>query len=218
MKRQAMVDAKFRMPDAIWERMELLLPKRRKSKLGGRPALEWRPIIDGIFYILRTGCQWKAIPKCFGSGSSAHRYFQKLVRKGFFTQLWAVALLEYDDLVGLEWKWQAMDGALTKAPLGGEKNRGKPNRSGQAGHQAQRLDRWSGHPDQRGRLRSQHARHASGGSDTFERTDLGPRPRGDAAAFVFGQGLRLSDRATNGGRVRLHSSHPVPRRGASTTA
>jgi hypothetical protein len=35
-------------------------------------------------------------------------------------------LTEYDDLKGIDWKWQTVDGAMTKAPLGGEKNREKP--------------------------------------------------------------------------------------------
>jgi putative transposase len=34
--------------------------------------------------------------------------------------MWRAGLTEYDELKGLEWKWQAADGAITKAPLGGE--------------------------------------------------------------------------------------------------
>ena len=69
------VAADFRMPEEMWLRIEGLLPKFRKSKKGGRPRLEWRQVIDGIFYVLRTGCQWKALPPEFESGCSAHRYF-----------------------------------------------------------------------------------------------------------------------------------------------
>ena len=100
MKPEEIVDDRFRMPDAMWERIEVLLPKRRRRKVGGRPPLPWRLVIDGIFYVLRTGCQWKAAPKAFGSGSSLHRYFQVLVKRRCFADLWAMALLEYDDLAG----------------------------------------------------------------------------------------------------------------------
>lgn len=130
------VDAKFRMPDEMWTRVEGLLPKFRRSRKGGRPRVSWRQVLDGIFYVLRTGCQWKALPREFGSGSTAHRYFQLLVRRGVFAELWTAALEEYDDLKGIEWKWQSMDGAMTKAPLGGEKNRSKSNRSRQARNKA----------------------------------------------------------------------------------
>jgi putative transposase len=186
MEPEDIVDDRFRMPDGMWERIEGLLPKRRRRKVGGRPPLAWRRVIDGIFYVLRTGCQWKAAPKAFGSGSSLHRYFQALVKRRVFADLWAIALLEYDDLVGLEWKWQAMDGAMTKAPLGGGKNRAQPDRPGQAGHQAERADRGPRRSDRVGRFRGEHARHAAGGGDAHERADQGPRPRRSRAALVPG--------------------------------
>jgi putative transposase len=134
MERQ--VDAKFRLPDSLVERMEVLLPHFRTSKKGGRPRLAWRQVLDGIFYVLRTGCQWKAVPPEFGSGSSLHRYFQMLVKRKVFEDLWAMALLEYDELKGIDWNWQSMDGAMTKAPLGGEKHGAESHRSRQGRHQA----------------------------------------------------------------------------------
>jgi transposase len=81
------VDDGWRIPDALWERIEPCLPKRHKSRKGGRPPLPWRQVLDGIFYVLRTGCQWKAVPKAFGSGSSLHRYFQRFVKRGVFRDL-----------------------------------------------------------------------------------------------------------------------------------
>lgn len=151
------IDSGFRIPDELFARMEPLLPKFRKSKKGGRPRLSWRSVLDGIFYVLRTGCQWKAMPPEFGSGSAIHSYFQILVKRRTFTKLWKIALEEYDDLVGIDWKWQSMDGAMSKAPLGGEKNRAESNGSRQAGHQAVCVDRRGGHPLVRGRQRCQHA-------------------------------------------------------------
>lgn len=140
------VDAKFRLPEALFERMEVLLPKFRRSKKGGRPRLGWRTVLDGIFYVMRTGCQWKAVPPEFGSGSSLHRYFQMLVQRDIFRQLWAMALLEYDDLKEIDWGWQSMDGAMTKAPLGGEKHGPQPHRSRQRWHQTQFVDGRQRHP------------------------------------------------------------------------
>ena len=137
------ISEEWRIPDTLWERMEALLPKYRRSRKGGRPRSPLRQVADGIFYVLRTGCQWKAAPREFGSPSTLHRYFQEWVARGIFRKLWKVALLEYDDLQGIEWKWQSMDGAMTKAPLGGEKDGQKPDRSRQIGRQAIRLDRWS---------------------------------------------------------------------------
>lgn len=121
--------------DALWARIDLVLPIYRKSPKGGRPRLPLRKVVCGILYLLQTGCQWKAMPKQFGSGSAIHAYFQEWVERGVFAELWSLALSEYDQLKGIDWKWQSMDGAMTKSPLGGEKNREKPDGSWQAGRQ-----------------------------------------------------------------------------------
>jgi transposase len=54
------------LPDALWERMEPLLPKYRPSPRGGRPRLAVRNVANGVFYVLLTGAQWKAMPSEFG--------------------------------------------------------------------------------------------------------------------------------------------------------
>ena len=130
------------IPDALWERIDLVLPIYKKCKEGGRPRLSLRKVVCGILYVLQTGCQWKAMPKQFGSGSAIHAYFQEWVERGVFAELWSLALSEYDRLKGIDWKWQSMDGAITKSPLGGEKNREKPHGSWQAGRQTLGVGRW----------------------------------------------------------------------------
>lgn len=137
--------------------MESFLPKYRRSLKGGRPRADLRQVADGIFYVLRTGCQWKAAPKEFGSGSTLHRYFQEWARRGVFHKLWKYLLRRYDQLRGIQWKWQSIDGSSTKAPLGGEKNRKKPDGSGQVGRQAFGADRWSRCTDRTGDSRRQSA-------------------------------------------------------------
>ena len=118
----ASCSSKFhQIPDALWERMIPLLPIYKTNCKGGRPRLPLRNVMTGILYVLRTGCQWKAMPREFGSGSAIHAYFQEWVERGVFARLWRLALEEYDELEGIDWQWQSLDGALTKAPLGGKK-------------------------------------------------------------------------------------------------
>jgi transposase len=139
------------IPDAVWVRMEPLLPKYPPQPKGGRPRLPMRNVANGVFYVLCTGAQWKAMPSEFGSGSAIHAYFQEWVQRGVFSRLWKLALEEYDALKGIDWQWQSLDGAMTKAPLGGEKNREEPDRSRQIGRQAVGADRWPRRADRRGR-------------------------------------------------------------------
>lgn len=134
----------FRIPDPLWERIAPLLPKVRRSRKGGRPRLPYRRVLDGIFYLLRTGCHGKAAPPGFGSGSSRHRYFQRWQKRGVFRQLREAALHEYDDEIGIEWEWQSLDGSMTEAPLGGKKDGQEPHGSGRDRPQAVPADRRPG--------------------------------------------------------------------------
>jgi transposase len=113
----------WRLPEELWDRMQPLLPRYRSSPQGGRPRVDLKKVAQGIFYVLRTGVQWKAVPQEYGSGSTLHRYFQQWADADVFHKLWKASLLEYDELQGIEWNWQSVDGAMTKSPLGGEKYR-----------------------------------------------------------------------------------------------
>ena len=81
------VDAAWRIPEELWQRIQPLLPKYTVSEKGGRPRLDLRRVLNGIFYVFRTGCQWKALPPEFGSGSAVHAYFQEWTQQGIFFDL-----------------------------------------------------------------------------------------------------------------------------------
>jgi len=111
----------WRLPDAIWAKLQRVLPPEKARGTPGRPAVAFRQVLDGILYVLRTGCQWKALPKEFGSGSTCHRRFQEWVRRGVFAKLWEILVAEYDELRGIGWQFQSLDSATVKAPLGGRR-------------------------------------------------------------------------------------------------
>ena len=149
----------WRIPDALWERIVPLLPPRKPHPLGGhRPRVDDRKAMDAIFFVLRTGCQWNALNETgICSSSSAHRRFQEWVEADVFVALWEQGLVEYDALQGIDWEWLAMDGAMTKAPLGGEKGGQESDRPRQERHQTQPPHRrqWRAHRSGRGRRESQ---------------------------------------------------------------
>jgi transposase len=70
-------------------------------------------------YRLRTGCQWKALPRDFGSGSTCHARFQEGCAAGVFTEIVSKLLKFYDRKRGIPWKWSSLDSAMVKAPKGG---------------------------------------------------------------------------------------------------
>src|SRR5882724_10179316 len=127
---------RWRIPDALWEKIKPLLPPHpnRHRFGGGRPRTPDRDCADAIFFVLRTGCHWKALDATrFIPGSTAHDRFQEWVAAGVFSKLWRAGLLSYDFFEGIDWEWLSMDGAMTKAPLGGEKTGPNPTDRGKKG-------------------------------------------------------------------------------------
>ena len=72
----------FRIPRPLWRKIKRLLPKPRTRRGPGRPRADTRAIINAIWYVLWTGCQWKAVHRSwFGVCSSViHDRFQRWQR------------------------------------------------------------------------------------------------------------------------------------------
>jgi putative transposase len=117
----------WELPETVWEVMEPLLPVRNAKR--GRPrVVDLRQIAAGVFYVLRTGIQWQAVPReQFGPWSTVYYYFRQWQEAKVFKALWVKALELYDTLVGIDWNWLSIDGAMRKAPLGGDKKRAESN-------------------------------------------------------------------------------------------
>ena len=88
-------------------------------KRTGRKRIDPRSALDAIIFRLRSGCQWNRLPREFPDDSSVHRTFRRWVRLGVFDRIWAVLLEACEDLGGCDWAWQAADGAMGKARMGG---------------------------------------------------------------------------------------------------
>lgn len=121
----------WRVPDALWEIAAPLLPPPPPHPLGCcKKRKDDRCVLNAIFFVLRTGCQWNALNATgLCSSSVAHRRFQEWVQAGVFLSLWAECLRQYEAGQGIAWDWLAMDGVMTKAPLGGAL-RGRTPRTG----------------------------------------------------------------------------------------
>lgn len=106
-------------PDALWAHIEPVLAELDPPKRTGRKRVDLRKQFNGVIFRLRTGCQWNRLPREFGDDSTLHRTFQRWVERGVFHRLWGLLVEECQDLGGVTWEWQAADGAMGKARLGG---------------------------------------------------------------------------------------------------
>jgi putative transposase len=113
----------YRISDDLWAILQPLLPVHVNTHRfgGGRPRIPDRLCADAVFYVLRTGCQWQALDQTeLCAHSTAHDRYQQWVNAGVFLRLWQAGVAQFDELKGLDWAWLSMDGAITKAPLGGD--------------------------------------------------------------------------------------------------
>jgi transposase len=69
--------ARLLLSDKQWKRIEHLLPKSKSRNKGGRPVVDRRKVLDGVFWILRTGAPWRDMPEQFGSWQTAWRLFDE---------------------------------------------------------------------------------------------------------------------------------------------
>jgi transposase len=133
-----MTRASWQLPEELWQLLEPRLPVLNARR--GRPRrVDLKRIAAGIFFVLRTGIQWQALPReQFGPASTVYYYFRQWEEAGVFEDVWAAAVAAFDEEVGLDWTWQSIDGCMTKAPLGGENERAESDRPRQVGDEAER--------------------------------------------------------------------------------
>ena len=73
------------LTDAAWELVKPLLPAARH---GGRPrTTDVRAVVDAIFYLLRTGCQWRLLPHQFPPWGTVYHYFRSWENSGTWVLL-----------------------------------------------------------------------------------------------------------------------------------
>jgi putative transposase len=149
----------WQCPDDLWD--EFIEPTLRRldpPKKTGRKRIDQRRALNGMIYQLRTGCQWNALPREFGSDRSIHRTMQRWIERGVLDEVIALLIDHCDEFDDVEWEWQSADAAMGKARVGGRR-RQKPDGSGQKRNKAQRGLRWQGGSAVRRGCRRQCARH-----------------------------------------------------------
>ena len=76
--------------EAQWALLLPLLPARKWRPGGpGRPPCDLRRILNGIWYLLKTGCQWRRVPREFGKWGTIYAYFKCWRRTGVWARLMA---------------------------------------------------------------------------------------------------------------------------------
>ena len=125
----------FKVPDELWETVTRRLPAQPEQTGPGRPRADDRAALNGIWYVLWTGCQWKAVHKdWFGVSSSViHERFQTWRKMGIFEAMMREMVVYYQTERDIGWEWQSIDSKACPAPLGGEETGKNPTDRGKQG-------------------------------------------------------------------------------------
>lgn len=125
----------FQVPDELWQLIQHHFPKPPEPGQRGRPPAAARAALNGIWYVLWTGCQWKAIHRTwFGVCSSViHERFQTWRKEGLFDRVLVAMVQFYAERLGIGWEWQALDSGTRPAPLGGTQTGQNPTDRGKSG-------------------------------------------------------------------------------------
>src|SRR5215472_9431107 len=114
------VESAYEIPDELWDRISSLLPLGKRKKKAGRPRMNDRKAMSAIFYVLRTGCQWNALPRTLGASSSKGvndanapttrqiQYFEMFGNRGIWYKGWKAVTFHGR----LPWRWEDIRFAL----------------------------------------------------------------------------------------------------------
>jgi transposase len=116
------------VPEALPVRLPPLLPPPppRHFRFPGRKPLDYRKILTGILFVLKTGIAWDDLPAELGCGKTCRHYLRAWHRAGVWRQLHAVLLAELHGADPIDWERALIDASFAKAPEGGEDTGPRP--------------------------------------------------------------------------------------------
>ena len=91
-------DGSYTISDALWQRIEPLLPPLPPRFSKHRPHIDDRQAMEAMFYVLRTGCKWEELPDDLGTENLVHARFREWREAGVFDRMWQVGILTHDEL------------------------------------------------------------------------------------------------------------------------
>jgi transposase len=126
--------AKPLLPEELWQIIEPLLPQRPPRPKGGRPPVEDRKALTGIFFVLKTGIDWEELPQEMGCGCgmTCWRRLRDWQADGTWHKIHRVLLDRLNAADKLDWSRAIIDSSSVRAAYGGEGtgpspvDRGKP--------------------------------------------------------------------------------------------
>jgi transposase len=100
------------LSDREWELIRALLPRPKKI---GRPPREFRQVLDGVFWILRTGAPWRDLPERYGPWQTVYDRFSRWRRDGTWNGILERLQIRLDREGKIDWDLWCVDGSSIRA-------------------------------------------------------------------------------------------------------
>jgi transposase len=122
--------------DALWERLRPRLPPPppRRFRFPGRKPLDYRKLLTGIVFVLKTGIAWDDLPAELGCGcgKTCRHYLRLWHRAGVWQELHAMSLAELNGADQIDRERALIDASFAEAPGGGEDTGPNPTDRGKS--------------------------------------------------------------------------------------
>ncbi len=96
--------------------IEPLIPKKESKR--GRPRADTRTTLNGILYVLKTGCAWANMPREYGSPTTCWRRLDEWNQDETWERIWRTLLGQLDAQSKIEWAQAFLDGSFVPAKKG----------------------------------------------------------------------------------------------------
>jgi transposase len=102
--------------DVQWAVIAPLIPKQKRGH--GRKRNDDRRPLNGILFVLNTGCTWADVPRVYGSPATCWRRFCTWSKDGTWEHIWRALLTQLDAQGKLDWTRAFLDGSFVPAKKG----------------------------------------------------------------------------------------------------
>ena len=111
-------DSLAQITDEQWQLIEDLFDWEPPSRLGGRPPIPPRAVLDALLWMLKSGVPWKNLPDTFASESTCRRRLKEWTESGLLCEVWARLVDLADEFGQVDWEHFIADGTFCPAKKG----------------------------------------------------------------------------------------------------
>jgi transposase len=119
---------RYELTDEQWEFLKEFLPQKAAT---GRPPSNLRMIVNGVFWILRSGAPWRDLPRRYGPWKTVYHWFNQWRKDGTWDRILEQLQIRLDREGRIDWDLWCVDGSsirASRAAAGGGEKGGRTNR------------------------------------------------------------------------------------------